>query len=82
LGQPSTKFPSPERAAEFFAFPHLGDKLFSASLALKKPQLIRPLVRALHPYVYGEQPKIKGLIKLNASENPPSPRVMWQPNSL
>jgi histidinol-phosphate aminotransferase len=46
---------------------------------MKSPKsLIRPLVRELHPYVYGEQLKIKGLIKLNTNENPypPSPKVL------
>ena len=46
--------------------------------ASRKSHLIRPLVQELHAYVPGEQPKIKGLVKLNTNENPypPSPKVL------
>lgn len=52
---------------------------YSAFMPLPTPtSLIRRLVRRLHPYVPGEQPKIRGLIKLNTNENPypPSPKVL------
>jgi hypothetical protein len=44
------------------------------SSAMQNLQNIRPLGHELHPYVDGEQPKIKALIKLNANEKSyPSP---------
>ncbi|MDB6124556.1 MAG: Histidinol-phosphate aminotransferase [Pedosphaera sp.] len=46
--------------------------------SIKPHSYVRPLVQKLHGYVPGEQPKIKGLIKLNTNENPypPSEKVL------
>lgn len=49
-----------------------------ASSSPNPRRLVRPMVHSLHAYVPGEQPRIKGLIKLNTNENPypPSPKVL------
>ena len=45
---------------------------------MRSSKFVRPLVHDLDAYTPGEQPKTRGLIKLNTNENPypPSPRVL------
>ena len=45
---------------------------------MRSSKFVRPLVHDLHAYTPGEQPKIRGLIKLNTNENPypPAPGVL------
>ncbi len=45
---------------------------------IQAAELVRPLIQRLTPYVPGEQPKVKGLVKLNTNESPfgPSPKVL------
>src|SRR5881398_3231996 len=53
--------------------------MFSSHSAFPDPHsLVRRSIRRLRAYVPGEQPNIKGLIKLNTNENPypPSPQVL------